>query len=129
MKFSAKTVMNTATFRDLALGNMQQTLIVNEMSKYYDNSFQRDSIGNFLTNFFFAASMLCLVASLVCCYRSKRHGEYDVDGALKDRFLRRRGIDKHVKCDDESSTASSKDSVDSKEKPLIDDELADISVE
>jgi hypothetical protein len=113
MKFSAKTVMYTATFRDLALGKMQHTLVETQMSKYYDSSYEQDFIGNFVTYFVFTSALLCLLTSLVCCYRCKQQGEYDVDGAFKHIFLRRRLTKKQSAYIDETG------SMDSKEKPLV----------
>jgi len=66
MKFSAKTVMNTATFRDLSLGKTQATLAEYPLSGFYENSdkYKKDTIGNIRTYAFLGFTMIGLIYSL-----------------------------------------------------------------
>ncbi|KAL7499869.1 hypothetical protein ACHAWT_008717 [Skeletonema menzelii] len=62
MKFSAKTTMRTATFRDLAMANMQGTLTTQSLAGYVNESFEFHSKTktNAITyTFLISMSMLC----------------------------------------------------------------------
>lgn len=63
MKFSAKTVMKTATFRDLSLGSNQASLVEYPLSGYINSSteYQLKGMGTFAT-YFFLAVMSCAFA-------------------------------------------------------------------
>ena len=66
MKFSAKTVMKTATFRDLSLGRTQQTLVEYPLSGFFSETddYQLHTFGNIATYFcFFAAVIATMYAS------------------------------------------------------------------
>lgn len=71
MKFSAKTVMKTATFRDLSLGRNQATLVEYPLSGFLDEAdhYRRDIAGNIGTYFCLSAVSLAMVFSLVNLYR------------------------------------------------------------
>jgi hypothetical protein len=60
MKFMAKTTMNTATFRDLAVATAQGTLVDQPLAGYYAarTSFGMSTLGTYL---FFVASILLLI--------------------------------------------------------------------
>ena len=62
MKFSAKLVMKTATFRDVSLGTAQATLTANPLSGYVKSSksYRREGFENLMT-WFFLASLGCRV--------------------------------------------------------------------
>lgn len=63
MKFSAKTVMRTASFRDLAMANLQGTLTTHSLSGFVDTTFefQNKNKTNALTyTFLVSMSLLCL---------------------------------------------------------------------
>ena len=71
MKFSAKTVMKTATFRDLSLGRNQGSLVEYPLSGYFDASqqYRRQTMGNVATYFFLVAAAAALVLSLWNLYK------------------------------------------------------------
>ena len=66
MKFSAKTVMKTATFRDLSLGRYQGSLVEYPLSGYFDASkqYRQKTWGNVGTYFFLASASCVLLLSL-----------------------------------------------------------------
>jgi hypothetical protein len=59
MKFSAKTVMKTATFRDLSLGGIQGSLAEYPLAGFIDQNkkYRNQTLTNFATWFFFLAVM------------------------------------------------------------------------
>ena len=67
MKFSAKTVMRTASFRDLAIANLQGTLTSHSLSGYVDQTYEFHSHTktNALTYTFLISMCMLCVASLV----------------------------------------------------------------
>lgn len=67
MKFMAKTTMNTATFRDLALANAQGTLVDNPLSGYRQGSISYMSSINPTQMFIFEYLFLC-VSIYICIY-------------------------------------------------------------
>lgn len=71
MKFSAKTVMKTATFRDLSLGRSQGVLAENPLSGYFDASeqYQQQTLGNIGTYFFLVSMAAALCYSLWNLYK------------------------------------------------------------
>lgn len=60
MKFSAKTVMKTATFRDLSLGRTQATLVEYPLSGFFDNTdhYQKNTMENIRTYFFLSVALI-----------------------------------------------------------------------
>merc|ERR1719464_580193 len=72
MKFSAKTAMRTATFRDLSLGRHQATLVEYPLSGYFDESdhYRRDTWGTIGTYFFLSLATVGLLGSCFCCFRT-----------------------------------------------------------
>mmetsp|Transcript_7002 Transcript_7002/g.20311 ORF Transcript_7002/g.20311 Transcript_7002/m.20311 type:complete len:536 (-) Transcript_7002:1209-2816(-) len=71
MKFSAKTVMKTATFRDLSLGRNQATLVEYPLSGFLDEAdhYRRDIFGNIATYFCLSAVALVMFFSVFNLYR------------------------------------------------------------
>lgn len=70
MKFSAKTVMKTATFRDLSLGRTQATLVEYPLSGFLDaaDHYRRHWMDNFVTYFSLSAAVIVLFYSLYTFY-------------------------------------------------------------
>jgi len=66
MKFSAKTIMKTATFRDLSLGRTQVTLVEYPLSGFFDEAdhYRQDTMGNIGTYFCLSAAVFALFYSL-----------------------------------------------------------------
>eukprot|EP00573_Skeletonema_grethae_P002842 CAMPEP_0201688566 /NCGR_PEP_ID=MMETSP0578-20130828/2310_1 /ASSEMBLY_ACC=CAM_ASM_000663 /TAXON_ID=267565 /ORGANISM="Skeletonema grethea, Strain CCMP 1804" /LENGTH=575 /DNA_ID=CAMNT_0048172929 /DNA_START=180 /DNA_END=1907 /DNA_ORIENTATION=+ len=63
MKFSAKTVMRTASFRDLSMANLQGTLTAHSLSGYVDQTFEfhsKTKTNAFTYTFLVTMSMLCI---------------------------------------------------------------------
>lgn len=79
MKFSAKTVMKTATFRDMSLGRAQGTLVKSPLAGYLNTrgAYRQKLVGNFFTYFFFALSSFALIYALVSFNRVKKDTNYD----------------------------------------------------
>ena len=75
MKFSAKTVMKTATFRDLSLGSIQGSLAEYPLSGFIDSSkkYQRKTLANFFTWSFFVAVTCALCYSLWNLHKESKH--------------------------------------------------------
>eukprot|EP00804_Cyclotella_cryptica_P002572 CCRYP_010406-RA/>CCRYP_010406-RA protein AED:0.04 eAED:0.04 QI:451/1/1/1/1/1/3/884/508 len=71
MKFSAKTVMKTATFRDLSLGMHQGTLAENPLSGYFDASqqYRVHTLGNVATYLFLVATSAAFILSVLNFFR------------------------------------------------------------
>eukprot|EP00535_Pseudo-nitzschia_heimii_P009854 CAMPEP_0197173388 /NCGR_PEP_ID=MMETSP1423-20130617/344_1 /TAXON_ID=476441 /ORGANISM="Pseudo-nitzschia heimii, Strain UNC1101" /LENGTH=498 /DNA_ID=CAMNT_0042622203 /DNA_START=192 /DNA_END=1688 /DNA_ORIENTATION=- len=70
MKFSAKTVMKTATFRDLSLGRIQQTLVEYPLSGFFDEDdhYRQHTMDNIATYFCLSAAIFATVYSLYNLY-------------------------------------------------------------
>lgn len=70
MKFSAKTVLRAATFRDMAVANLQGTVSKNPLAGYVDTSvdFESKTRQNALTYTFLVSMSLCLIGSLFYLY-------------------------------------------------------------
>jgi len=70
MKFSAKTVMKTATFRDLSLGRTQATLVEYPLTGFLDEAdhYHRDTLGNVARYFFLSTMTMALFYSLYHLY-------------------------------------------------------------
>ena len=66
MKFSAKTYMQTATFRDLSLGRSQSTLVDSPLSGYFlsTDHYQKNTLGNFKTYGFLTFTVVALIYSV-----------------------------------------------------------------
>ena len=90
MKFSAKTYMKTATFRDLSLGRAQGTLVEDPFSGYIDESnwlsntlgiskYYQQTLLNLVTYFFFMGTVfgMCTAIYLLCIV-SKETKYFDV---------------------------------------------------
>jgi hypothetical protein len=75
MKFSAKTVMKTATFRDLSLGRTQQTFVEYPLSGFLAEAsqFTYDAMSNFATYFWFIAVTMAFCLSLFCLCKVSRY--------------------------------------------------------
>jgi hypothetical protein len=73
MKFMAKTTMNTATFRDLAVATAQGTLVDQPLAGYYAAraSFGMTAFGTYV---FFALSLLLLVYGIMKFRLARRQG-------------------------------------------------------
>lgn len=67
MKFSAKTVMKTATFRDLSLARTQATLAQYPLSGFFeeDDHYHRHTMASLGTYFFLIAVVVAFVYSLI----------------------------------------------------------------
>ena len=74
MKFSAKTVMKTATFRDLSVGSTQGSLAEFPLSGFIDSSkkYQKNTLTNAFTWLFFIAVSGALIYSLWNLYTLSR---------------------------------------------------------
>lgn len=70
MKFSAKTVMKTATFRDLSLGRTQQTLVEYPLSGFFEESdhYRLHTKSNITTYFCLCAAVFATLYSLYNLY-------------------------------------------------------------
>ena len=70
MKFSAKTVMKTATFRDLSLGRTQATLVEYPLSGFFADTdhYHRNTMSNVKTYAFLTATVVGLVYSVFNLY-------------------------------------------------------------
>jgi hypothetical protein len=70
MKFSAKTVMKTATFRDLSLGRTQTTLVEYPLSGFFVDTdhYQRHTMTNIRTYAFFSVTVIGLLYSVFNLY-------------------------------------------------------------
>ena len=77
MKFSAKLVMKTATFRDVSLGTAQATLTANPLSGYVKSSksYRREGFENFMTWFFLVGVSSAFVYSLWNLYKVSKETE------------------------------------------------------
>ncbi|VEU40007.1 unnamed protein product [Pseudo-nitzschia multistriata] len=90
MKFSAKTVMKTATFRDLSLARTQTTLVEYPLSGFLDASdrYHMNILGNFATYFCLCAVVLAFYYSLYNLYRVSKAAEAErQQGSNKDSLL------------------------------------------
>ena len=88
MKFSAKTVMKTATFRDLSLGRAQGTLVEDPFSgyiieeesnwatKYGLSSYHQKMIRNLLSYFFFIGTVLGMCGSCYLLFMVSKETNY-----------------------------------------------------
>ena len=79
MKFSAKTVMKTATFRDVSLARAQGTLVKDPLSGYRENSrgpYRMTMLRNYLGFFFFIGTTIAMIASLYLLYMVARQSNY-----------------------------------------------------
>ena len=74
MKFSAKTVMQTATFRDMSLARAQNALASKPLSGFLnlDYHYRRELLANVFTYLFLLLSTCCCCYSLVFLYQTKR---------------------------------------------------------
>lgn len=81
--------MNTATFRDLGLGQAQGTLVESPLSGFLDSRgiYRREWAANCLTYIFFAVSTLCLCYASVHLYRAKRDAAIVCDADAKEALI------------------------------------------
>lgn len=79
MKFSAKTVMQTATFRDMSLARAQNSLASKPLSGFMnlDHYYRNEFFGNVFTYLLLGFSLFCLCYSLVFLYKVRRDTNYD----------------------------------------------------
>lgn len=70
MKFSAKTVMKTATFRDLSLGRTQATLVEYPLTGFFEETdhYRLNTMGNIGTYFCLSAAVMGFFYSLFNLY-------------------------------------------------------------
>jgi hypothetical protein len=73
MKFMAKTEMNTATFRDIALATAQGSLVDSPLAGYQGSWSSFSSVGYYGNYMFLAASLVVLLYGVIK-YRQARHG-------------------------------------------------------
>lgn len=88
MKFSAKTVMKTATFRDLSLGRHQGTLVQTPLSGYVvrNGTFHKHRLSTAGTYLFFVGSAGLLAFSAYNLYKVKKRNKVG-DGANRESLL------------------------------------------
>ena len=88
MKFSAKTVMKTATFRDLSLGRHQGTLVKYPLSGYVVKSttFHKHRLTTAGTYIFLIGASAALAYSVFNLYKVSRRSNVG-DGANRDSLL------------------------------------------
>ena len=81
MKFSAKTVMKTATFRDMSLGRAQGSLVKSPLAGYLHTSglYRQKMMGNVWTYFFFALTSGALIYALVNFFHVKKETNFEFD--------------------------------------------------
>jgi len=87
MKFSAKTVMQTATFRDMSLARAQNSLAAKPLSGFlnFDFRYRRQFFANVFTYLLLIFSTWCLCYSCVFLYRAKQEHRVaftDIQGDL-----------------------------------------------
>jgi hypothetical protein len=89
MKFSAKTTMYTATFRDLSLARSQNSLAAAPMSGYWssDRHYNRAWLGNLATYALLALATTCLCCACFSLYKAKTETDYDLSGVFRDSLL------------------------------------------
>lgn len=82
MKFSAKTVMKTATFRDLSLGKHEGSLAKYPLAGYVDEQeeYNSNTWGYFGTWFFLIAVSCALILSMWNLYKVAKEARRSVDG-------------------------------------------------
>jgi len=109
MKFSAKTVMKTATFRDLSLGRTQATLVEYPLSGFYDKahrtSYTKDTMGNIATYLFLSTMSLCLLYAVWNLYIVAKAAR--LERRRKKRKKKGKGKDKRVSVDDHNTDSKS----------------------
>lgn len=98
MKFSAKTTMETATFRDMSLGRSQNSLADSPLAGYLNSGshYRAALLGNFLTYVFLLLSTCALCYSCVSLYRAKVDTDYDLSSAVKDSLLGEHQLDERA---------------------------------
>jgi len=103
MKFSAKTVMKTATFKDMALGSAQASLVTHPLSGFINSSksYHREGFKNFNTWFFLVVASSALIYSIWNFYKVSRGTK--IMSTLKDSLL---GDDEDGLDNEESSEKS-----------------------
>lgn len=89
MKFSAKTTMETATFRDMSVARSQNSLVKYPLAGYLNSGgeYHREWASNFMTYSFLALSTICLVYSCIYLWKAKTETNYDLSGAIRDSLL------------------------------------------
>lgn len=89
MKFSAKTVMHTATFRDLSLGRTQGTLVDTPLAGYLSvkQAYYRKVFGTFVTYVFFLFSIVALCLSCAFLWRVKKDTNSDIAQTIRESLL------------------------------------------
>ncbi|KAL7534200.1 hypothetical protein ACHAWF_004752 [Thalassiosira exigua] len=89
MKFSAKTVMKTATFRDIAEGNRQGSLAETPLSGYIDGSqeYKQNKMGTFGTYFFLTLMSSLFVYSLFGLFMVVKRRKTKASQVSRDALL------------------------------------------
>ena len=92
MKFSAKTTMKTATFRDLSLGRHQGVLGENPLAGYLDarERYRPRTLGNLAVYAAFTGVVVALALSLLNLYRVATRPEMEGD-ACRDALIDEKG--------------------------------------
>jgi hypothetical protein len=123
MKFSAKTYMQTGTFRDMTLARLQNSMADSPLAGFYHHAeYQNYFWTNVWTYVMFSASVGCCLFACVFVCRAQQEGEYDLQSPIKD-ILWRVGLSESIDSGNKALTSKgSGGSDDSKEKPLIGDD-------
>eukprot|EP00934_Nitzschia_sp_Nitz4_P005262 Nitzschia sp. Nitz4//scaffold103_size77763//34328//36057//NITZ4_005443-RA/size77763-snap-gene-0.56-mRNA-1//-1//CDS//3329532322//5252//frame0 len=95
MKFSAKTVMQTATFRDMSLSRVQGSLADAPLAGYLNSGgeYVHDIMGAFFSYLLFAAALTCCCYNTYWYYVVKRATKYNFQGDMDD-IIQQSGYDK-----------------------------------
>ena len=98
MKFSAKTTMETATFRDIMLARIQNSLVERPLAGYLQTkgNYRGERFANALTTLFFLAASFLLIFALITLVKvalAAKRAKIDIEssGDLKDELLVEKG--------------------------------------
>lgn len=106
--------MQTATFRDLTLGRLQNTMAETPLSGFYQHQqYHNRWLENLWTYVLFLSTLGCCMYSCVVCCRTKRESTYDLQGNLKEALL---GSIRKKKNDDSDSDNYGDDETKKKKK-------------
>jgi hypothetical protein len=91
MKFSAKTYMQTGTFRDMSLARLQNAMVDSPLSGFYHHAeYQNLGWTNVWTYAMFLLSLTCCAWACVFAFRARKEGDYDLEGGLRQMLLQQR---------------------------------------
>ncbi|KAG7357356.1 hypothetical protein IV203_002044 [Nitzschia inconspicua] len=123
MKFSAKTYMQTGTFRDMTLARLQNVMADSPLSGFYHHA-EYKGLGwtNAVTYVIFLASFGCCLYACVYAFRAQKEGNYVFEGKLV-KSMPAMGKRRHQTMERKGSGSSSG----SKEKPLIEIDQHDLT--